>query len=614
MSNFHEGVSCDMCSKSNFTGKRYKCLICYDFDQCETCHEQCNTSSLPLSKPINPNHNHLNTHPMQCILTKTDFELFYGAPNGLNDYGEQISFTCPYCGKLGFSESSLSDHLSTQHLNNHQNENLPQEVVCPICAALPSGAGGGDPNHLTEDLLHHIHLEHMNNRNLIDLNPENFGSGSVAAAAALRFSRRLNYAQNAASSSNRGSGIGTRGNTFRFQFGNPSSSSSASNALSSFMRSAGSGIDPFSSTTGSGGTDPIVELLSQLTGVRRAANSNSANLTLAQLTRERESLQQQSAAVARHHHHLFGTGSSKLGFSGKTTLGFGQNASVSQNQANNQSNTASQQNAQYINQLLELPNNLLLQPLPPNTRDSRYLLSKFDFSNVEKNDNQTQNQTQQQPQSSTNIQMNNKQSILINDIVLSLLKYQISNSDTELDNEVADVLVSQAHKEKYLPNRMKFLALFFLISVAVCENPFGFTDEQLKALAELESSKLPTSLIPKAGDAYHWCCTNEQPVQIVQRTKIVSDIHTVATKIKTGYTNCGFGGLSRCSIYSTRYKQVAVYRIETYDVPDEQACLDHHVKCCNGYIEVAGNCLSFTTISQNMDLISQLVSLGLISG
>ena len=89
-----------------------------------------------------------------------------------------------------------------------------QEVVCPICAALPSGSGG-DPNHLTEDLLQHINVEHLNNpsRNVDDGGSEanalinsNFGAGggsglnstasAVAAAAALRFSRRLNYSQN----------------------------------------------------------------------------------------------------------------------------------------------------------------------------------------------------------------------------------------------------------------------------------------------------------------------------------------------------------------------------------------------------------------------------------
>jgi len=51
----HEGVSCDTCGKSNFRSKRYKCLICYDYDLCSTCYEQGETSS-----------NHANEHPMQC--------------------------------------------------------------------------------------------------------------------------------------------------------------------------------------------------------------------------------------------------------------------------------------------------------------------------------------------------------------------------------------------------------------------------------------------------------------------------------------------------------------------------------------------------------------------
>ncbi|KAJ9592826.1 hypothetical protein L9F63_015517, partial [Diploptera punctata] len=35
----HEGVSCDSCLKGNFRGRRYKCLICYDYDLCATCYE-----------------------------------------------------------------------------------------------------------------------------------------------------------------------------------------------------------------------------------------------------------------------------------------------------------------------------------------------------------------------------------------------------------------------------------------------------------------------------------------------------------------------------------------------------------------------------------------------
>ncbi len=101
-------------------------------------------------------------------------------------------------------------------------------------------------------------------------------------------------------------------------------------------------------------------------------------------------------------------------------------------------------------------------------------------------------------------------------------------------------------------------------------------------------------------------------MNIVQRTRTEKEIHVVATKIRTGYTSCGFAGWSSCSVYATRYKEVAVYHIGVYEVPDENACQDHHVKCCKGYLEVGGNCMDLGTISENLDLITQLANLGLI--
>lgn len=85
---------------------------------------------------------------MQCILARTDFEIFYG---GEPSNGEQPqSFTCPYCKKMGFSDSSLYDHVNTEHTDTGL------EVVCPVCAALP----GGDPNLVTDDFGGHLTLEH----------------------------------------------------------------------------------------------------------------------------------------------------------------------------------------------------------------------------------------------------------------------------------------------------------------------------------------------------------------------------------------------------------------------------------------------------------------------
>lgn len=134
---FRIGVSCDACLKGNFRGRRYKCLICYDYDLCAACYEEGATST-----------SHSVEHPMQCILTRADFEIYYG---GEPSNGEQPqSFTCPYCKKMGFSDTGLYDHVSAEHTDTGL------EVVCPVCAALP----GGDPNLVTDDFAGHLTLEH----------------------------------------------------------------------------------------------------------------------------------------------------------------------------------------------------------------------------------------------------------------------------------------------------------------------------------------------------------------------------------------------------------------------------------------------------------------------
>uniref|UniRef100_A0A1A9VP22 RING-type E3 ubiquitin transferase n=1 Tax=Glossina austeni TaxID=7395 RepID=A0A1A9VP22_GLOAU len=118
----HEGVSCESCIKSNFNGRRYKCLICYDYDLCADCYEKGITT------------------------THSDIELFFGCEM-LNSEQPQ-SFTCPYCKKMGLSDATSLEHVSAEHTETSL------EVACFVCAGLP----GGEPNLVTDDYVAHLSL------------------------------------------------------------------------------------------------------------------------------------------------------------------------------------------------------------------------------------------------------------------------------------------------------------------------------------------------------------------------------------------------------------------------------------------------------------------------
>lgn len=84
---------------------------------------------------------------MQCIIPRSDFELYYGGEDHL--YRQQ-SYTCPYCNRKGLSELGLVEHVNDMHTE------VTMEVLCPICATQQSDG----PAISTDDLASHLALYH----------------------------------------------------------------------------------------------------------------------------------------------------------------------------------------------------------------------------------------------------------------------------------------------------------------------------------------------------------------------------------------------------------------------------------------------------------------------
>jgi E3 ubiquitin-protein ligase KCMF1 len=137
---------------------------------------------------------------------------------------------------MGFTEITLQEHTASEH------SDATNEVVCPICASFP----GGEPNNVTDDFAAHLALEHRNLRDWEE--PQT----TIRGRRAPHPTRGMN------SSRSRRSQM-------------PFNSTPGLSSLSPGNRES---------------MDPIAELLSQLSGVRRAANlgqSHSAQLQQLQM-------------------------------------------------------------------------------------------------------------------------------------------------------------------------------------------------------------------------------------------------------------------------------------------------------------------------------------------
>ena len=204
------------------------------------------------------------------ILTRQDFDFYYHGERCTSDQPQ--SLTCPFCGEMGlalpfsYDSSSMTNPLQNfdlfHHLQlKHSDDQQSTEVICPICAAMANG----EPNLMTGDLLSHIANDHQQT---------SVQTPSSAGTSTNPYSRQTSRGDIDFANGNSNGRASFRRGPLR----------APGRRGGGIGRGGGGGgtvsqhfiVDP---SAVSNSTDPIADLLTQLSTVRRlaAANNNASS-------------------------------------------------------------------------------------------------------------------------------------------------------------------------------------------------------------------------------------------------------------------------------------------------------------------------------------------------